>query len=379
MVLAVSHLCVPSLAAGSEPVPVLTVSSTTSATVGSQVTVRIDANVSSLVADGKLTVRYNPSVLTYERSEVSTTWANKADVVLSDNPAASGQVVLAFAGTNPAETGEILVLHFRAKAAGESVIALGQAASDNYISGVDVSGGAYTLAAETTITVADSSSGGGGGGGGGGNIPVPDDPTQPSGSTSDEPCDGGASCPSRAFTDVAVDSVYHEGIDFMVENGYMNGVSATSFKPEINMDRAMIVTILYRMAGAPSVSASNSFSDVKSGDYYYDAVRWALENKITEGVSSGLFNPGGVLTRVQIAAFLYRYAEFAGYDTAKSASLSQFGDGSEVSSWAQTAMEWAVGSDVIKGTDTSELKPGNSATREQIAVMVWRLVMANQG
>lgn len=375
LVLTVSCLCVPAMAADGESISALKVSAPRYMNVGDNVAVMINAQVGNLIADGKLTVRYDSDVLTYQSAEVSTTWANHADVVLSDN-ASSGKVVLAFAGTTAAQQGTIIMLSFRAKTAGEATVTLAGEEAGDYITGLDTASGAYTLASEVTITVI----GEGGSDDDKPTIPTPvEPPVRPSGSGDDAICDGGSSCPSRNFTDVAVNTVYHEGIDFMVENGYMNGVSATSFGPKTNMNRGMLVTILYRMAGEPAVSGSCPFTDVKTTDYFYDPVRWALENKITEGVSATSFDPNGLLTREQIAAFLYRYAEFAGYDTAKSASLSQYQDANQVSSWAQEAMEWAVGSGIINGVSATELKPGNNATREQIAVMVWRLVTANQG
>ena len=204
-------------------------------------------------------------------------------------------------------------------------------------------------------------------------IPVPGDPNPPVISGSGE-CDGGANCPSRQFTDVNFSGDYHKGIDFMVANGYMNGTSATTFSPNMSMDRAMLVTILYRLAGEPAVSGENVFTDVFEGDYYYKAVLWAASKGITTGTSETTFSPKTQLTREQIATFLYRYAKFAGMSASARGDLSKYTDANTVSEYARTAMEWAVGSGIVNGVTDTTLMPRANATRVQIAVMVWRLM-----
>lgn len=206
-----------------------------------------------------------------------------------------------------------------------------------------------------------------------GAIPVPGDPNPPVISGSDE-CDGGANCPSRQFTDVNFSGDYHKGIDFMVANGYMNGTSATTFSPNMSMDRAMLVTILYRLAGEPAVSGENVFTDVFEGDYYYKAVLWAASKGITTGTSETTFSPKTQLTCEQIATFLYRYAKFAGMSASARGDLSKYTDANTVSEYARTAMEWAVGSGIVNGVTDTTLMPRANATRVQIAVMVWRLM-----
>lgn len=357
------------MAAEDGPIAALQLTTRSGFNVKDQVAVTIDAKIGDKIADGKLTVQYDTDKLTYVSAEVNSTWAEQADTVLSVNNAVPGQVILAFAGTEAAKEGTIITLYFSAQATGTATFTLVGENGNDYITGLNTADGEYTLAAQVSTTIQDS------------DAQYPSIPVTPddSGDTTNEKCDGGDNCPSHNFTDVTVDSIYHEGIDFMVKNGYMNGVSATSFAPQMTMNRGMIVTILYRMAGAPAVSSSNPFTDVKSTDYCYDAVRWAVENGITKGVSATEFNPNGLLTRQEIAAFLYRYAELVGYDTSKSGDILVYQDADQVFDWAQDAMKWAVGSEIIKGASATQLKPADNATREQIAVMVWRLVTANQG
>ncbi|MEQ2444613.1 S-layer homology domain-containing protein [Pseudoflavonifractor intestinihominis] len=377
VVMAVSCLCVPAMAVETEKVPAVQLTTADWYEEGSQVEVAINALVSGMVADGRLTVKYDADKLSYASAELDSTWAEQAKTVLSVNTDVPGQVTLAFAGTEAVDAGAFITVCFNSVAGGTTTISLAGEAGGDYISGLNTGDGGYTLAAEVSTAIGDLYSPVPGGWPSD-DSEIPDDDT-PTGGQPGDKCDGGADCPSHNFTDVSVDSIYHEGIDFMVKNGYMNGVSATSFAPTMTMNRGMIVTILYRMSGAPAVTGSNPFTDVKSTDYCYDAVRWAVESGITKGVSATEFNPNGLLTRQEIAAFLYRYAELVGYDTTKSGNIQLYQDADQVFDWAQDAMKWAVGSEIIKGASATQLKPADNATREQIAVMVWRLVTANQG
>lgn len=203
---------------------------------------------------------------------------------------------------------------------------------------------------------------------------VPAETTDKDTTTGNGECDGGINCPSYKYKDVNFKGDYHAGIDYMVANGYMNGTSSSKFSPDLSMNRAMMVTILYRLAGSPAVSGTNPFTDVKQGDYFYNAVIWAYTNGVTTGTSATTFSPDGVLTREQIATFLYRYAQFAGMSTSARASLSGYTDAGSISSYALTAMQWAVGSGIINGTTRTTLSPTANATRVQIAVMVWRFM-----
>lgn len=203
----------------------------------------------------------------------------------------------------------------------------------------------------------------------------PDKPTEPTEPTEpsepDVPCDGGADCPSGKFTDVDTKLWYHEGIDYAVSNGLMDGVSANSFAPNTATSRAMVVTVLYRMAGSPAVSSENPFTDVASGAWYHDAVIWGYTNGIVKGVSADRFDPNASVSREQLAAFLYRYAEFTGKSVSAKDDLSSFADAGSVSSWALDSVKWAVAEGLIQGTGTG-LEPKGSATRAQFATILMR-------
>lgn len=177
---------------------------------------------------------------------------------------------------------------------------------------------------------------------------------------------------TNPFTDVSVDDWYYDEVQYVYENDLMKGTSTTTFSPDVTVNRAMMVTILYRLEGAPAVSTTGSFTDVPAGQYYTDAVEWAKENKITAGYGGGLFGPNDLLTREQMATFFYRYAEFKGYDVSASADLSSYTDLATVGSYALDAFKWTNANGLIKGTTTTTLSPKGDATRGQLAVILCR-------
>ena len=183
--------------------------------------------------------------------------------------------------------------------------------------------------------------------------------------------------PCAQFTDVNRTSWYHEGVDYVLENGIMNGVSETLFKPSGTLQRGMIVTILYRMAGEPSVEGlENPFTDVKAGKYFTNAVIWANANNITNGKTATTFAPTALVTRQELATFLYRYCSFQGFDTSARTDLSSFPDVNSVSNFAKDTMSWAVAVGLIGGVKSNGidyLQPKGSATRAQIATILLRL------
>lgn len=166
------------------------------------------------------------------------------------------------------------------------------------------------------------------------------------------------------FYDVTQSDWFAGDVAYAVDKGLMNGTDAHHFSPGVTMTRGMAVTLLYRLAGAPSVSG-NSFSDVKTSDWYGPAVQWASQNGIVSGYGGGRFGPNDTLTRQQFAAILYRYAQYKHYDTSISGDLSQYSDRGSVSSYAREAVTWAVGKNLISGTSSTTLTPGGSATRAQ--------------
>ncbi len=174
------------------------------------------------------------------------------------------------------------------------------------------------------------------------------------------------------FSDVKSTDWFYGAVEFAVKNGLFKGTSATAFSPDAQMTRAMLVTVLYRREGSPTVTGTNGFADVKSGEWYTDAVVWANKNGIVTGYSSGLFSTNDDVTREQMAAILYRYSQYKGYDVTKTADLSVFIDASGISSWAQTAMNWANAEGLINGRTTATLAPKGSATRAEVATVLQR-------
>lgn len=181
-------------------------------------------------------------------------------------------------------------------------------------------------------------------------------------------------CPSKAFTDLDADAWYHEGVDYALTNGLMNGVGGGKFEPDGQLTRAQLVTVLYRAAGEPDTGKQvNPFTDVADDAWYTKAVIWAANNGIVNGVAKNTFAPDDSITREQIAAMLYRYA---GAEAAKEDKLSAFPDAAKVSDWAKEALNWAVASGLINGVadanGTANLEPQATATRAQIATILMR-------
>ena len=185
-----------------------------------------------------------------------------------------------------------------------------------------------------------------------------------------------AGCPSTNFTDVEENGWYHTGVDFMVRNGFMNGVADDAFDVDGNLTRAQLVTILYRIAGEPESTATNPFADVAYGQWYTNAVIWAAENGIVKGVNTTTFAPNDQITREQIATILFRYAKAEKVE----GKLAGFPDAEKVSDYAADAMAWAVEQGLINGISESDgktyLAPQETATRAQIAVILMRYLTA---
>ena len=178
-----------------------------------------------------------------------------------------------------------------------------------------------------------------------------------------------------AFTDIAGHWA-KDAICFVTEQGLFQGVTHTTFAPERKMDRAMVVTVLYRLAGSPAVTGETTFQDVDQEGYYYDALLWAAQNQIVLGMTDTTFAPKASVTREQLVTFLYRYAKFAGLDSV-SADLSGYVDANRISPYAQEAFSWAVAAGLVKGTSNNTLAPTASATRAQFATILTRLINAD--
>ena len=175
------------------------------------------------------------------------------------------------------------------------------------------------------------------------------------------------------FTDVSTSDWFYDDVAFVYKNGLFSGTDSRSFSPNASMTRAMLVTVLYRLEGEPTVTGRRSFTDVRSGAYYEKAVIWAAANGIVTGTDSTSFSPDAKVTREQLAAILYRYAQYRKLDTDASAKLNSFTDADSVSAYASEALGWAVSEGLINGA-SGKLMPKGDATRAQVAAILHRLV-----
>lgn len=175
------------------------------------------------------------------------------------------------------------------------------------------------------------------------------------------------------FTDVREADWFYDDVVYAYENGLFSGTSDTTFSPNASMTRAMLVTVLYRLEGQPTVSGRSGFSDVKLNSYYEDAVTWAADNGIVNGTGATTFSPNTNVTREQMAAILYRYAQYKQYGTTASASLNGFSDAAKVSTYAKAPLSWAFAEKLVNGSEGRLLPTGN-ATRAQVAAILHRFV-----
>lgn len=178
--------------------------------------------------------------------------------------------------------------------------------------------------------------------------------------------------PSKTkFNDVSANDWFASAVDYVTGKGMMNGTADNTFSPKANTTRGMVVTVLYRLENQPSTSAA-SFTDVASGAYYANAVAWANANGIVSGYGSGKFGPNDKVTREQLAAILYRYAQYKKYDVSGANSLDGYTDAQSVSSYAVPALQWANAAGVVTGKSGSKLDPKGNATRAEVAAMLMR-------
>lgn len=176
----------------------------------------------------------------------------------------------------------------------------------------------------------------------------------------------------KNFTDVSSDAWYYNDVQFVALKNIMTGMSKDTFGPQLSLTRAQFVTILHRLAGVPKVNATENFKDVASGQWYTDAVIWAVDAGITSGYSKTVFGTNDSIQREQIAAMMYRYAKYKGLSTSETADLSKYKDASQVSSYAVTSMKWAVGTGLIQGRTNGTLDPKGSLTRAECAAIITR-------
>ncbi len=194
--------------------------------------------------------------------------------------------------------------------------------------------------------------------------------SSPDGSTS------AASVPAeplnKQFSDVKLGDWFYDAVYDVVAKGLIKGTTDDTFSPQRNTSRAMLATILYRLADQPAVTTSGRFSDVAAGSWYDDAVKWAAANGIVTGYPDNSFKPNRDLTREQLVTMLYRYAKAQQRDVSGKADLSGYADNAAISAYAREAMQWAVGAGIINGVGGNSLAPQGSATRAQLAMMISR-------
>ena len=179
---------------------------------------------------------------------------------------------------------------------------------------------------------------------------------------------------ANPFTDVSEKDWFYGDVMFVYENGLMLGTSKTLFSPHGTATRGMMATILWRMEGSPAPKGKNSFTDVETGKWYADAITWTAENGIFAGYGKDKFGPDDPITREQLAAIFYRYADYKGYDLTVKENLDTFKDADKITDYAKTAMQWAVGSGLVKGKSGNLLDPQGTATRAEIAAMLHRFI-----
>ncbi len=216
-----------------------------------------------------------------------------------------------------------------------------------------------------------TSGGGGGGGGAGGASAVITETETPKAAT-------GAAIETAAetknpFKDVKESSYFYKAVLWALENNVTGGMTDDTFGPDEKCTRAQMVTFLWRAAGSPWASANKHFADVPENAYYKDAVEWAVAAGITTGVTEDRFDPNGVVTREQLASFIYRYAQSKGQGfTGEWMFNLDYSDAGKISSWADEAMHWCVMKEIIGGTGEGKLSPQGTATRAQIVTMLYR-------
>ena len=310
---------------------------------GDSKTVTLDLNAENST-NGKLTIGYDTDVLTLTAVEPTDAALN------SFVTAEDGTVTFAYANKT-AVNGKLATLTFSydASTAPKTTVAT--------VTTLEEGGSQKEIAQNVTLTLKDE-------------VVVPIGPSEPSKpSTPTEP-----EKPEFPFKDVTTDHPFYEDIKYVYEKGLMQGVSEDIFQSATTTTRGMIATILYRMEGEPAVKNASSFRDVADGMYYTKAVAWAAANGIVNGYADGTFQPDQTISREQMAAILYRYAQYKGCDVSvgEDTNILSYTDATQVAEYAIPAFQWAVGAGIINGTTATTLSPKGSATRGQVAAILHR-------
>jgi hypothetical protein len=170
---------------------------------------------------------------------------------------------------------------------------------------------------------------------------------------------------ANPFKDIKNSDWYYGAVKFALQNNLFGGTSDNTFEPKTNMTRGMMVMVLWNLEGKPTVSTANPFTDVKSNDWYKNAVVWAASKSIVNGVGGGKFDPNGLLTREQAVTIFYNYSKWKGLDVSAAANLDKFTDKGQISSYALPAIKWAVAKGVLNGTTATTIEPKGKANRAQ--------------
>ena len=165
---------------------------------------------------------------------------------------------------------------------------------------------------------------------------------------------------------------YHEAVDYVHINKYMNGMPGDIFAPSITTSRAMIVVTLYRMEGSPEVTGNSAYTDVENDAWYTDAIIWATEKGIVNGYGNDLFGPSDDVTREQIAAIFHRYADYKEMDVTATADLSGYVDNGDISSWARSSVKWAKSIGLMQGRSANTINPLEDTMRSELAMLLMR-------
>lgn len=183
---------------------------------------------------------------------------------------------------------------------------------------------------------------------------------------------------NNSFTDISETGWYYGGVEYVSENGLMNGTTADTFSPYSSLTRAMFVTVLKRLSG-DTESYINTFSDVPTGKWYENAAAWAAKNGITAGVEGGRFGPNDNITRAQLAVMLYRYAQYMGYNISvgEDTNILSYTDAFDISDYAYSALQWACGTGILESDDSGRLNPHRQANRAEVSVILLRFVKSS--
>ena len=300
---------------------------------GSENTVTLDLNAEN-ATNGKLTVSYDADVLTL-------TAVDAAGMTLTSYLGEDGTLTFGYAAKD-AVRGKLATLHF---AYDRSTCPISTTVT---VSTLEENEDTDRASENVTLKLRDV-------------VVIPSEPGKPTE-------------PDFPFKDVTTDHPFYEDIKYVYEKGLMQGVSEDIFQSGTTTTRGMIATILYRMEGEPVVKNASSFKDVADGMFYTKAVAWAAANGIVNGYADGTFRPDQTISREQMAAILYRYAQYKGCDVSvgEDTNILSYTDATQVAEYAIPAVQWAVGAGIINGTTASTLSPKGSATRGQVAAILHR-------